>query len=69
MLNLERALNHDRLLRAMTGLNRKAFDALLPSFEQAYQASRIAAKPHRKRALGGGRKARLESIEAKLFLL
>lgn len=69
MLNLKRALNPDRLLRALTGLNRKAFDALLPSFEQAYAASRIAAKPQRQRASGGGRKARLASIEAKLFYL
>lgn len=69
MLNLERALNQDRLLRALTGLNRKAFDALLPSFEQAYEASRLAAKPVRKRARGGGRKARLGSIEAKLFYI
>ncbi|MCU0549565.1 MAG: transposase [Leptolyngbya sp. Prado105] len=69
MINLERALNQDRLLRALTGLNRKAFDALLPSFEQAYEASRIAAKPQRQRAIGGGRKARLQSIEAKLFYI
>ncbi|MBD1854500.1 MULTISPECIES: transposase family protein [Leptolyngbya] len=69
MLNLERALNQDRLLRALTGLNRNAFDALLPSFEQAYETSRIAAKPVRKRARGGGRKARLQSIEAKLFYI
>ena len=69
MLNLERALHQDRLLRALTGLNRKAFDALLPSFEQAYEASRIAAKPQRQRAIGGGRKARLESSEAKLFYI
>lgn len=69
MLNLERALNQDRLLRALTGLNRKAFDALLPSFEQAYEASRDAAKPQRKRARGGGRKARLQSIEAKQFYI
>jgi hypothetical protein len=69
MLNLERALNQDRLLRALTGLNWKAFDALLPSFEQAYAASRIAAKPQRQRAVGGGRKARLESSEAKLFYI
>ncbi len=26
MINLHRALNNDRLLRALTGLNRKAFD-------------------------------------------
>jgi hypothetical protein len=69
MLNLERALNQDRLLRALTGLNRKAFDALLPDFEQAYEASRIAAKPVRKRARGGGHKARLQRIEAKLFYI
>ncbi|MCU0552198.1 MAG: transposase [Leptolyngbya sp. Prado105] len=69
MLNLERVLNQDRLLRALTGLNRKAFDALLPSFEQAYEASRIAAKPVRQRARGGGRKARLSSNEAKLFYI
>jgi hypothetical protein len=66
MLNLERALNQDRLLRALTGLNRKALDALLPSFAPAYAASRFAAKPQRQRAVGGGRKARLESSTAKL---
>lgn len=69
MLNLERVLNEDRLLRAMTGLNRKAFDALVPSFEQAYEASRDAMKPVRKRARGGGRKGKLKSIEAKLFYI
>jgi hypothetical protein len=69
MLNLERVLHQDRLLRALTEPNRKAFDALLPSFEQAYEARRIAAKPQRQRAIGGGRKARLESSEAKLFYI
>lgn len=69
MLNLERVLNQDRLLRALTGLNRQAFDALLPSFEQAYEASRDAIKPVRKRARGGGRKAKLKRIEAKLFYI
>ena len=69
MINLERALNQDGLLRALTGLNRQAFDALLPSFEQVYRASRMAAKPQRQRAMGGGRKARLNSIEAKLFYI
>jgi DDE superfamily endonuclease/Helix-turn-helix of DDE superfamily endonuclease len=69
MIDLERALNQDRLLRALTGLNRKAFDALLPSFEEAYEASRDAIKPVRQRAKGGGRKAKLNSIEAKLFYI
>jgi len=67
MLKLERALNQDRLLRALTGLNRKALDALLPSLKQADAESRLAAKPQRQRALGGGSKGRLDSIEAKLF--
>lgn len=66
MLNLERVLNQDRLLKALTGLTRQAFDALLPSFEQAYEASRDAIKPVHQRARGGGRKVKLKSIEAKL---
>jgi hypothetical protein len=36
MLNLERILNQDRLIRAITGLNRKAFEELVPSFTEAY---------------------------------
>ena len=54
MLNLERILKQERLLRATTGLNRKAFEALLPSFAQAYEQSRIKPEVKRKRAIGGG---------------
>jgi hypothetical protein len=36
MLNINRALNQDRLLRSLTGLNRKAFEALLPEFDAGY---------------------------------
>ncbi|MCX5965382.1 MAG: IS5/IS1182 family transposase, partial [Cyanobacteria bacterium] len=32
MLNIQRALENDRLLRALTGLNRQAFDALCEVF-------------------------------------
>lgn len=67
MLDLERILKQDRLLRAMTGLNRKAFDALLPSFAQAYGQSLANPERIRKRAPGGGRKATLQTLEAKLF--
>lgn len=56
-------------MRALTGLNRKAFEALLPSFEAAYRMQQRMAKLNRKRALGGGRKPRLESTEAKLFYI
>ncbi len=69
MLNLSRVLNQDRLLRATTGLNRQAFDALLPTFSQRYEQSRLESNPQRQRALGAGRKAKLDSIEAKLFYI
>ena len=69
MLNLERILNQDRLMRAMTGLNRPAFEALLPSFAQAYRQSLLHSDTERKRAPGGGRKPTLRTMEAKLFYI
>lgn len=69
MLNLERILNQDRLMRAMTGLNRKAFNALLPSFATAYGQARVKPAAERKRAPGGGRKATLLTMEQKLFYI
>ncbi|WP_041565106.1 helix-turn-helix domain-containing protein [Nostoc punctiforme] len=67
MLNIEGALKQDRLLRALTGLNRKAFDALLPTFTTMYLDTQ-QAKP-RQRGLGGGRKARLLTAQDKLFFI
>ncbi|NJL38578.1 MAG: transposase [Leptolyngbyaceae cyanobacterium SM1_4_3] len=67
MLNIERALKQDRLLRALTGLNRKAFDALLPTFSAVYEQS-LLGHP-RQRAVGGGRKARLGNPQDKLFYI
>ena len=63
MLNLERILQQDRLIRAMTGLNRKAFEALLPSFTAAYERSLFSDLPERQRAVGGGRKPTLRTME------
>ncbi|MGD1804340.1 hypothetical protein ACP6PL_02710 [Dapis sp. BLCC M126] len=59
MLNIERALKQDRLLRALTGLNRKAFQSLLFAFTQVYEQT-LTDKP-RQRSVGGGRKARLRN--------
>lgn len=69
MINLHRALNNDRLLRALTGLNQKAFDELLPLFTAAWQAQLQAQV--RQRAPGGGQadKARLSSMSEKLFYI
>jgi len=69
MLNLERILQNDRLLRAMTGLNRKAFEELLPSFSEAYGQSQNKPEVERKRAPGGGRKATLRTSCDKLFYI
>lgn len=69
MLDLDRILNDDRLIRALTGLNRKGFEALLPSFEATYQQRLIKPDQTRQRGFGGGRKARLLTIEYKLFYI
>lgn len=69
MLNLERILQNDRLLRAMTGLNRKAFEELLPSFSEAHRQSQTKPEGERKRAPGGGRKATLRTSCDKLFYI
>lgn len=67
MLDIERVLKQDRLLRALTGLNRKAFEALLVAFNPLYEQSR-QTQP-RQRAVGGGRKARLLGTQEKLFFI
>lgn len=69
MLNIQRALESDRLLRALTGLNRKAFDELCEAFGTVYQATLEEGPKPRKRSRGGGRKARLRSMEAKVFFI
>jgi DDE superfamily endonuclease/Helix-turn-helix of DDE superfamily endonuclease len=69
MLNINRALENDRLQRALTGLNRKAFDKLCEVFEVVYQESIESDTKPRKRARGGGRKARLRTIESKLLFI
>jgi len=67
MLDIQRALKQDRLLRALTGLNRKAFDALLSVFSEIYEQRCFSEA--RQRAIGGGRKARLRHIQDKQFFI
>lgn len=69
MLNIDKILNQDRLLRATTGLNRKAFDNLLVSFESVYLSDYHESQSPRQRAIGGGRKSRLKTIKEKLFYI
>ncbi|MEM1280346.1 MAG: hypothetical protein AAGG53_10085 [Cyanobacteria bacterium P01_H01_bin.152] len=41
MLNFQRVFKNDRLLRALTGLNRKAFEALKPAFTPALTEAEV----------------------------
>ncbi|MBW4661557.1 MAG: hypothetical protein KME15_23040 [Drouetiella hepatica Uher 2000/2452] len=67
LLNLERILRDDRLLRAMTGLNRKAFENLLPSFSEVYRQSQMKPDVERQRAPGGGEKQPYEPVATSCF--
>ena len=69
MLNIGRILTQDRLLRATTGMNRKAFESLLEKFEQVYCGEADKREKPRSRKRGRGRKARLQSIKEKLFYI
>jgi hypothetical protein len=69
MLNIERILGQDRLLRATTGLNRKVFEKLLIDFRQVYLSDLQKREEPRKRKMGAGRKAQLLTMEEKLFYI
>jgi hypothetical protein len=69
MLDINRILDDYHLLRAFTGLNREAFDELCLSFSIALHKATAATDKPRKRAPGGGRAARLQRVEDKLFFI
>ena len=59
------------MLRALTGLNRKAFEELKLAFEQelVVEEAPRRSQEQRKRAKGAGRKPRLETVEEKLMYI
>lgn len=69
MLNIGRILTQDRLLRATTGLNRKAFETLWEKFELVYCVEADHKEKPRITNRGGGRKPRLQSTKEKLFYI
>ncbi|MGD1931034.1 MAG: transposase family protein [Leptolyngbyaceae cyanobacterium] len=71
MLDLERVKRDERLLRALTGLNLKALEALQPTFAQALAEAPVPrrSKAPRERAVGGGRQPRLATVEDKLIYI
>jgi len=66
---LERALKNNRMCKALTGLNTTKFKSLVYDFKQLYVEDQHTRKKDRKRKIGGGRKAVLETIEYKLLFI
>ncbi|MCD4779662.1 MAG: transposase [Candidatus Omnitrophica bacterium] len=75
MINIKRALNDDRLMKAMTGLSASEFNRLIGRFSQEIQNElwnkyQIGVeKRNRERKPGGGRIGSLKSDKWKLFFL
>jgi len=73
MLEFTALKNDRRKFLALTGLTLKEFDELLPPFAAAYQSQAVRDKTltgrPRQRAIGGGRRSVLESMEQKLLFI
>ncbi len=69
MLNIDTILRQDRLLRATTGLNLKAFEELLVKFESVYLSDCEKDQKFRNRKMVAGRKAQLRTMKEKLFYI
>ncbi len=71
MINIERALNNERLMLALTGVAPREFHDLVPAFSQAWLEEK--RKQHRKNAkereFGGGRIGFLRTVPEKLFFI
>ncbi len=73
MLNIDRALGDDRLMKAITGLTVSEFNELTESFREEFQNETWVRYEmgvelgNRKRKPGGGRIGNLGSYAAKLF--
>lgn len=68
-------IRDDRQMRALTGLSKAQFAALLPTFSEVYLAKRQAdyeqavAAGRRQRKAGGGRKGKLPTLADKLLFV
>jgi len=67
MINIDKALNNDRLMKALSGLNVMEFNQLLPTFEKLLYVK--AKNKERQREVGGGRKGELKLASHKLFFI
>lgn len=69
MLNIQRALRSDRLMKALTGMSGVEFERLLPLFTAGLKKAQTKAKKERKRAVGGGRQHSLKTPTDKQFFI
>ena len=67
MMQLDRILNNQRLVLALTGMKSAEFLSLLPSFEKELKA--YSPKKNRKRKIGAGRKGALRDSRMKLLYI
>jgi hypothetical protein len=69
MLRYEALKQRPKRLLALTGLARREFEELLPAFGKAYAVRYPVTKKKRQRAVGGGRKEVLTTLEDKLLFI
>lgn len=67
-MNMAPVLKSARAMRALTGLSREEFNALVPEFEKELRIHQ-ENQPNRKRKAGGGRKGHLPTAREKLFFI
>jgi hypothetical protein len=72
MININKALKNNRILKSLTGLSIEKFKELVAYFETILNeenGKRIKNEKNRQRNAGGGSKPTLNSSEAKLFYI
>jgi len=67
-MDIMRLSSDRRLCKAIIGMTPEEFRALIPTFSLAWQ-EHLSHKPDRIRKVGGGKKGKLPTIEAKLFFI
>jgi len=67
-MNISKLARNPRAMKALTGLSYQEFTTLVPVFEASLREYRQNRRK-RKRAVGGGRKGHLKTIEDKLFFI
>lgn len=63
------AFKNPRLLKALTGVTKEEFQALIPTFTQVVQEDKRLRSKAKERHFGGGSKGKLTTIEEKLFFI